>query len=248
MNSLPNDSWWRCSLPPTIAGSLTTQGVWWVWTSPLCAPFRYRSQCLLHPNMCPDYALLMYLSLPSWFLSDPEAVRKKSKVPVWWGEFRAPCHPASHHSGTEKEVSGWPWLSCSSSSSPSPLAGLWSTSLQAASNTPAFSQSACSCVNNNSRSVFCLFCGYFFNFFNAMVYINSTLCYSVHSAILKLNSCGMGKMLRKDASLPSRHNFHCDCVNACTLVRLRWVLCPCQWNILKFSQTTGQSVSCLKFM
>lgn len=42
-----------------------------------------------------------------------------------------------------------------------PPAGLWPTSLQAASNTPALSQSACSCVNRN-RSVFCLFCGYFY--------------------------------------------------------------------------------------
>lgn len=69
------------------------------------------------------------------FFPDPEAVREKSKVPVWRGEFRAPCHPSSHHSGTEKEVSGSPLP---------PLAALWPTPLQAASNTPAFSQSACS--------------------------------------------------------------------------------------------------------
>lgn len=53
------------------------------------------------------------------------------------------------------------WAAGPDSPAPPP-AGLWPTSLQAASNTPALSQSACSCVNRNSRSVFCLFCGYFY--------------------------------------------------------------------------------------
>lgn len=70
------------------------------------------------------------------------------------------------------------WAAGPDSPAPPP-AGLWSSSLQAASNTPAFSQSACSCVNRNSRSVFLLVCGYFyehvsgifFNIFDAMVCI-----------------------------------------------------------------------------
>lgn len=45
------------------------------------------------------------------------------------------------------------WAAGPDSPAPTP-AGLWPSSLQAASNTPAFSQSACSCVNRNSRSVF----------------------------------------------------------------------------------------------
>ena len=31
---------WRSSRRPTTAGSLTTPGPWWAWTTPSCAPFR----------------------------------------------------------------------------------------------------------------------------------------------------------------------------------------------------------------
>lgn len=38
---LRSGSWWLYSRPPIIAGSLTMQELWWVWTRHLCAHSRY---------------------------------------------------------------------------------------------------------------------------------------------------------------------------------------------------------------
>lgn len=92
------------------------------------------------------------------------------------------------------------------------------TSLQAASDTPAFSQSACSCVNRNSRSDFCLFCGYFYEHVNGFFHFfsDAMVCiYSAHSGILTPTSCGMGKKL---LYLPWNYSFLlwiCECMHAC---------------------------------
>lgn len=127
-SSLPNDSWWRCFLLPTTAGSLTTQAAWWVWTSPLCALFR------------------------SW---SRQRKKQSTSTEGWIQDAPSPrLAPLRHRKRGERLALTLLLL---------PPAGLWPSSpLQAASNTPAFSQSACSCVNRNSRSVFLLVCGYFY--------------------------------------------------------------------------------------
>lgn len=95
----------------------------------------------------------VYFTIPSR-LSDPEAVREKSKVPVRRGEFRTPHHPASHRSGTEKKVSGWPWLSCSYPS--------WSLALVPAGclkHSSLLSVSLFVCKQKIQECFFCLFVG-----------------------------------------------------------------------------------------
>lgn len=80
----------------------------------------------------------IFNELTSSFLSDPEAVRKKSQVPVRRSKFRTPCHSTSHQSGAEKEVSR-----LAQTLLLLPLAGLWPTSLQVASNTLSVSLFMC---------------------------------------------------------------------------------------------------------
>lgn len=116
-SSLPSDSWWRCSLPQTTAGSLTTRAAWWVWTSLLCAPFRYRFY--RSHSLCCYLAQSNRVALSFRFWSHR---RKKQSTSMEEWIRGAPSHllaPLRLRKRGEHLV----------------LVGLWPMSLQAASNT-----------------------------------------------------------------------------------------------------------------
>lgn len=144
------------------------------------------------------------------------------------------------------------WAAGPDSPAPPP-AGLWPTSLQAASNTPALSQSARSCVNRNYRSVFCLFCGYFYEhvvFFPFLLmpwYVLTQPSLLLLSPYTNINT----KLLWNGQDVKKR------CFSAFRLtmsIVILWMharlwdwdrFCPSHCKIHTFSQTTETTLSCL---
>lgn len=118
---------WLWVLCQTTAGDAILcpellRGVWQRWRHDECGRVPHvllsgrKARSLFYHHISTDSWAFscIFHHLTSSFLSDPEAVRKKSQVPVRRGEFRTTRHSSPHQSGTKKEVSGWPRLLCSS--------------------------------------------------------------------------------------------------------------------------------------